>query len=74
MNAEKVELGRHLFYDKRLSGNGKQACPSCHKQEMAFADDMPISPGSTGEQGIRRVMSLVNVAYAGARSRGAIRP
>ncbi len=26
MNAEKVELGRHLFYDKRLSGNGKQAC------------------------------------------------
>jgi cytochrome c peroxidase len=66
MTAEKVELGRHLFYDKRLSGNGTQACASCHRQEMAFANNEPLSAGSTGERGIRRVMSLVNVAYTGA--------
>lgn len=34
----KVELGRYLFYDKRMSMNGKQACASCHRQELAFTD------------------------------------
>ena len=38
---------------------------SCHRQEMAFANDEAVSRGSTGERGIRRAMSLVNVAYAG---------
>jgi cytochrome c peroxidase len=66
MTTEKVELGRHLFYDKRLSANGTQSCASCHRQEMAFANDEPVSTGSTGENGIRRVMTLINVAYAGA--------
>jgi len=31
MSAAKVELGRHLFYDKRMSVNGKQSCGSCHR-------------------------------------------
>jgi cytochrome c peroxidase len=66
MTTEKVDLGRHLFYDKRLSGNGTQSCASCHRQERAFANDEPVSAGSTGERGIRKVMSLVNVAYTGA--------
>ena len=34
----KVALGRHLFYDRRLSGNGTQSCASCHRQELAFTD------------------------------------
>ena len=38
MTAEKVALGRRLFYDVRLSGNGTQACASCHQQERAFTD------------------------------------
>lgn len=36
MTRERVELGRHLFYDERLSGNGTQACATCHLQELAF--------------------------------------
>src|SRR5262245_23689934 len=36
MTAEKVELGRRLFYDQRMSVNGRQSCASCHKQELAF--------------------------------------
>ncbi|HNA22743.1 MAG TPA: cytochrome c peroxidase, partial [Agitococcus sp.] len=32
MTTAKVELGRHLFYDLRLSGNGTQACGTCHLQ------------------------------------------
>jgi cytochrome c peroxidase len=43
MTLEKVYLGRHLFHDKRLSGNGKQSCASCHRQERSFADDKPVS-------------------------------
>ena len=64
MTAAKVELGRHLFYDKRLSVNGKQACATCHRQELAFTDGLPVSVGATGEKHPRGSMSLVNVAYS----------
>ena len=64
MNAAKVELGRWLFYDKRLSGNGTMSCANCHIQSLAFTDGVPRSIGSTGEIHPRSSMSLVNVAYA----------
>ena len=64
MNAAKVELGRWLFYEPRLSGNGSMSCASCHIQSLAFTDGMPRSVGSTGEVHPRSAMSLVNVAYA----------
>ena len=60
---EKIELGRHLFYDTRLSGNDTQACASCHEQERAFSVPEATSEGSTGEPGVRNAMALVNVAY-----------
>jgi cytochrome c peroxidase len=64
MSAAKVDLGRHLFYDLRLSGNGEQSCATCHQQEKAFTDGLATSVGSTGEDHPRNSMSLVNVAYA----------
>ena len=64
MSAGKVALGRHLFYDVRLSGNRTQSCASCHQQSLAFADGRPVSIGSTGERHPRGSMSLANVAYA----------
>jgi cytochrome c peroxidase len=64
LTADKVELGRHLFYDKRLSGNQTQACADCHKQELAFTDGRAVGLGSTGELNIRGAMSLANIAYA----------
>ncbi len=64
MSAAKVELGRRLFYDVRLSANGTQSCASCHRQELAFSDAMPTAVGSTGEHHRRNSMSLANVAYA----------
>jgi cytochrome c peroxidase len=63
MSDEKVELGRHLFYDKRLSGNQTQSCATCHKQERAFADERAVGLGSTGELHTRGAMSLANVGY-----------
>jgi cytochrome c peroxidase len=63
MTKEKVELGRHLFYDKRLSENQTQACASCHQQAKAFTDGKAQGVGSTGEVHPRGPQSLVNVAY-----------
>jgi cytochrome c peroxidase len=60
---EKVELGRHLFYDQRLSANGTQSCASCHDQARAFTDGRAQSLGSTGDATPRGAMSLANVAY-----------
>jgi cytochrome c peroxidase len=60
----KVDLGRHLFYDTRMSANGTQSCASCHEQARAFTDGKGRSVGSTGQLHPRGSMSLVNVAYA----------
>ncbi|HET8932530.1 MAG TPA: MbnH family di-heme enzyme [Polyangiales bacterium] len=64
MNTAKVELGRRLFYDKRLSGNQTQSCASCHQQALAFSDGRATGVGSTGRPHPRGPMSLVNLAYA----------
>lgn len=64
MSTVKVELGRRLFYDTRLSNNGTQACATCHQQQHAFSDSRPHAVGSTGEAYSRNSMSLTNVAYA----------
>jgi cytochrome c peroxidase len=63
MNEAKVELGRFLFYDRRLSGNGTQACASCHHQDKAFTDGRALAIGSTGEMHPRSAQGLANVAY-----------
>lgn len=63
LTVAKVELGRHLFYDPRLSANGLQSCSSCHRQELAFSEDFTTSIGSTGEVLTRNSLSLTNVAY-----------
>ncbi|RJS27388.1 di-heme enzyme [Corallococcus sp. H22C18031201] len=64
MTDAKVELGRRLFYDKRLSLNGTQSCASCHEQARAFSDGRIHAVGSTGQAHRRNAQALVNVAYA----------
>lgn len=64
MSEAGVDLGRHLFYDKRLSGNGTQACASCHFQNRAFTDGFAVSTGSTGQFTHRSAQHLGNVAYS----------
>ncbi len=60
---EKVRLGRHLFYDKRLSANRTQSCASCHVQSLAFTDGLARSIGSTGQPHFRNAQSLANAMY-----------
>ena len=64
MTQAKVTLGRHLFYDERLSVTGEMSCASCHRQELAFTDGKARGVGTTGEVHPRGPMSLANVAYA----------
>ncbi|MGI9201402.1 MAG: cytochrome c peroxidase, partial [Woeseiaceae bacterium] len=64
MSAVKVELGRRLFYDRRLSVNQTTSCATCHVQALAFTDGRSRSVGATGEIHPRGSMSLVNTAYA----------
>lgn len=63
MSEAKVDLGRHLFYDRRLSGNGTQSCASCHHQDKAFTDGLGTAIGSTGMAHPRGAQGLANVAY-----------
>ncbi|MEZ4363545.1 MAG: di-heme enzyme [Kofleriaceae bacterium] len=63
MSAAKVELGRHLFYDRRLSINTTMSCATCHLPEQAFADGKIVPEGATGEFLARNSPGLQNVAY-----------
>lgn len=63
MTAAKVDLGRHLFYDKRLSLDGSMSCASCHEQALAFSDGKTLPEGVTGETLPRNSMALFNLAY-----------
>jgi cytochrome c peroxidase len=63
ISKRKIELGRFLFYDLRLSANQTQACSSCHLQHLAFSDGERTSTGSTGQRLHRNSPGLANVAY-----------
>ncbi len=63
MSQAKVDLGRFLFYDKRLSGNGALACAGCHRQDLAFTDGGKAGKGATGEFTARSSQHLANSAY-----------
>jgi cytochrome c peroxidase len=63
MTEAKVQLGRRLFHDTRLSGNGTFSCASCHSQAHAFTDGRARATGSTGQAHARSTMTLANVAY-----------
>lgn len=63
MNAAKVELGRHLFHDTRLSVNNTLACAGCHAVNLAFADGRAVARGATGQNHPRNAPGLVNAAY-----------
>lgn len=59
-----VTLGERLFFDARLSADGKTRCASCHQPEKAFSDGLRVSQGSAGRLGTRNAPSLINVAFA----------
>lgn len=61
--ASRIELGKLLFHDVRLSRDGSFSCASCHIQDQGFADQNPISIGIDGLEGIRNSPTLSNLAW-----------
>lgn len=62
---ERIELGRKLFFDKRLSNNDTQSCASCHRLENGAAgvDNLPTSPGAEGQIGTRNSPTVFNAGW-----------
>lgn len=64
LTKEGVALGRMLFYEKALSRTGTMACGSCHQQNKAFTDGLPLALGVDGIANPRGTMSLANVLWS----------
>jgi cytochrome c peroxidase len=60
---EGVELGRFLFYEKRLSGDNTMSCATCHMPQNGFSDANQFSVGIDGIAGTRQSMALVNLGW-----------
>jgi cytochrome c peroxidase len=63
MTPEKVALGRQLFFDERLSGDGSKSCYSCHVCEKGLTDGLAKSVGAFGKQLPRSSPTLWNIGY-----------
>jgi len=64
MTKEKIELGRLLFFDKRLSRNNTISCSVCHMPTVAFTDGQPVSSGIRHQQGGRSAPMAINRAFS----------
>jgi cytochrome c peroxidase len=62
-NAEKIALGRKLFFDTRLSLDGTVSCATCHDPRKAFTDNLVKSKGINGQLSERNAPSILNAAF-----------
>src|SRR5215831_11696727 len=60
---EKVELGKKLFFDTRLSKTGKMSCETCHLPDKGWADGQTLSTRFDGTMNTRHTPTLYNVGY-----------
>ncbi len=66
VDAKKAELGKRLFFDKRLSGDAAISCATCHIPEKGFSDGLALSKAYPGSDGFRNTPTLVNTAHKAA--------
>jgi len=63
MTPEKIELGKLLYFDKRLSKDGTVSCATCHDPEKGWAERTPVSTGIKGQKGPVNAPTVINAAY-----------
>jgi cytochrome c peroxidase len=63
-SADKVELGRYLYFDRRLSADETISCASCHDPQKAFTDGAAVSTGIRAQKGNRSAPTIINRAYS----------
>lgn len=66
VTAEKIDLGRRLFNDRRLSRDGSVSCASCHDPQRAFSDGRTMAVGAFNRAGRRNAPALVNRGWGRA--------
>jgi len=64
LSQARIDLGRKLFYEPLLSSDSSVSCATCHLQEKAFTDGLPISIGVNGALGMRNAPTLANIGYS----------
>lgn len=60
---KKIQLGKMLFFDPRLSGNGTMSCATCHNPELGWSDGLATAKGHKGKTLDRATPTIVNVGY-----------
>lgn len=60
----KAELGKLLFFDRRLSQDGTIACASCHQPNRGWSDGRPVAIGINGRAGTRNSPTIINAVYS----------
>ena len=60
---EKIALGRRLFFDERLSRDGRTSCATCHQPAHGFTDGRQLARGVFGRDGRRNTPTILNRAY-----------
>jgi cytochrome c peroxidase len=63
ITTSKLERGRNLFRDRRLSRSGSVSCATCHDPKRAFSDGRPLAVGVFGRVGKRHAPALINRGY-----------
>ncbi len=63
INDAKVDLGKRLYFDKRLSRNSAVSCATCHSPRKGWTDQSPVSTGIHGLKGTRSAPTVLNAAY-----------
>ena len=66
LTAEKIDLGRQLFFDRRLSFDASISCATCHRPDRAFSAAVPVAVGVAGRVGRRNAPALINRGYGRA--------
>lgn len=64
LTAEKVELGRRLFFEKKLSADGTVSCATCHDPQLGFADGKRVAIGVGERRGTRNSPTILNAIFS----------
>jgi len=64
-NPQQVDLGKSLFFDVRLAGDGSTSCSSCHDPDKGWADGIPLSRGYPGSLYFRNTPTVLNAVHGG---------
>ena len=67
MTPEKIELGKMLFFEPRISASGVISCATCHNPALGWADRIPRAVGHGGQVGERNTPTVLNSGFLGAQ-------